>query len=138
MDSGAFDKLLQSLNVGKKFIGSGNILFDRSYEVTSNKMFKEANLFAKQQLAFYFDRQTFYDSSDCDTFHLMWLGRIREFLLKHDPLAKSAPTIGMVWGLYEDKPHAWGIHVGREGLTHCNYCRITIPSSFIIKGSVYV
>lgn len=138
MDHRAFDKHLQSLKIGNRIIGSGNLLFDREYEIVDFAQFEKANLFARQQLAFYFERKSFSDASDCDTFHLIWLGRIKEYFLKHDPLAKATFNIGMAWGVYNGYAHAWGIYVGSEGLIHCNYCNIETPQSFEAKGSIYV
>jgi hypothetical protein len=137
MDAQQYDARLQSFGIGKRIFGTGNLLFDREYRVIPRDQFERANNEVRMALDFYFKRQIFTDANDCDTFHVVWLGRMREWFLKHDPLGRESYTFGITWGTFNNQPHMWGFYVGEE-LCHCNYGKIVTPDTFISKGSINV
>ena len=115
--------------------GHGNMLFDRNYRFPTMDELSKACKFAAKELAWF---QYGKDKSDCDSYHIMWLGKMKEHFIRN---AKGTDTeaVGVIWGDYEDYGHMWGFAMtGPKEFHHINYGKIATPSHYKGEGSMVV
>ena len=129
-------KILAKVGIGG-YWGRGNMLFDREYAFPNKAAFLEANKTAAKALDWYVYGP---NRRDCDTYHIMWYGRILEWFNRNTAITETkTPVVGPVWGDYERTGHMWGFAMfGPDELMHINYGRVVLPNSWDGDGSIIV
>jgi len=132
MKSSEHDRALKKYNVGKKFFGSGNLMFDGNFLLTNHEPFIASVEYARNALSFY----TYVpERDDCDNYAFMQYGRQLEYFSRNGG-GNFSRTFGPCWGYWNNKNHMWGYGLTDMGFFHVNYGHIVTPDSYKGIGSI--
>ena len=131
MNEHELNKILRDNKIGGGFFDRGNMIFDPEFYVPTDKEAESALAWVRNELSWW----VYSTKADCNAYHIMELGRMREHSLKSG--SGNLPwACGVQFGSLNGISHMWAYIITDTGLYHTNYGQVIVPEKFKSKGSI--